>query len=372
VKRLRPPSLLLLVLAILVAACGETAASSSTTTTIPPVPFDEDADLPGGSPEFLGGAEEEALTTGAYFTVARPFAVIERSPIEEDFDGQFTFLGDIVEVDGTLHLFRTGLNSWPVPSGTAYHTSTDGFEWPEISDESVFDSETVEFAEVAASAFSVFVEADGTWVMYFNTLNQTGQPARIGRATAPQPLGPWTPDPVPVLEPGTATSWDGLLVAGGGVFEVDQGYIMFYFGANRQRTDAAGVATSADGITWTKVDDPATTESRYAESDPVLEADAEWEIRSLGGLDVVRTDAGFVMVYANKTGTRAGIATSPDGFTWTKYQNNPVFDCNIQVPDLNCGGYEINRFDDTWFLYFNGGSRGGSDIYVATYEGIDF
>jgi hypothetical protein len=363
---------LLVLLPLVAAACGDTAASSTTTTTIASVPFDADTDLPGGPPDFTGQAEEGALTSGAYFVVARPFAVIEHSPIEEDFDGQFTFLGDIVEVDRTLHLFRTGLNDWPVPSGTAYHTSTDGFEWPRVDEGSVFDSDTVEFAEVAASVFSVFVEDDGTWVMYFNTLNTTGLPARIGRATAPGPLGPWTPHPTPVLEPGAATSWDGLLVSGGGVFKVDQGYIMFYFGANRQRTDAAGVATSVDGIAWTKFDDATTTDARYAESDPVLEADAEWEIRSLGGLDVVRTEDGFVMVYANKTGTRAGVATSPDGFTWTKYENNPVFDCNIQVPDLNCGSYEINRFNDAWFLYFSGGSRGGSDIYVATYEGTDF
>jgi predicted GH43/DUF377 family glycosyl hydrolase len=208
--------------------------------------------------------------------------------------------------------------------------------------------------------------------MYFNTLNLTGLPARIGRATAPGPLGPWTPDPDPVLQPGEAGTWDSLLVAGGGVFKTEQGYIMFYFGANRQVRDAIGVATSPDGVTWTKFDDLSTTDALYAESDPVLVADAEWEIRSLGGADIVRTDDGWVMVYGNKTVTRAGIATSPDGFTWTKYESNPVFDCNIQAPDLNCGSYEINKLDGTWFLYFSGGNRGGSDIYVATYEGSDF
>ncbi|MDH3730572.1 MAG: hypothetical protein OES13_05560 [Acidimicrobiia bacterium] len=365
--------LILLLLLLVAAACGDSGEGAS--TTIAPVPFDEELDAPAStqvSADDLGKVEEEALGTGAQFVVARPFAIIERSPQEDDFDGDFTFLGDIIEQDGMLHLFRTGLSNWPSPSGTAYHTSTDGFEWLRVSEQSVFDSDTIEFAEEAASPFSVLVEDDGTWTMYFNTINLTGLPARIGRATAPGPLGPWTPDPEPVLQPGPDGAWDSLLVSGGGVFKTNQGYIMFYFGANRQVRDAIGVATSSDGANWTKLDDPQTTETLYAESDSVLAADAEWEIRSLGGADVVRTSDGWVMVYGNKTTTRAGIATSPDGFTWTKYENNPVFDCNIQVPDLNCGSFEINKLDDTWFLYFSGGNRGGSDIYVATYEGADF
>ena len=121
---------LLVHLALISAACGD--AGAAPTTTIASVPFDEEVDAPVDTSvgaDDLGQAEEEAVTTGAQFLVARPFAIVERSPIEEDFDGRFTFLGDVIEVDGTLHLFRTGLNNWPVPSGTAYHTSTDGFEW---------------------------------------------------------------------------------------------------------------------------------------------------------------------------------------------------------------------------------------------------
>jgi len=80
---------------------------------------------------------------------------------------------------------------------------------------------------------------------------------RIGRATAPSPDGPWTVDAKPVLEPGAAGAWDDLRVDAPSVLNTKDGYVMYYAGT-QQASGATqiGMATSADGITWKKADTP--------------------------------------------------------------------------------------------------------------------
>jgi hypothetical protein len=59
----------------------------------------------------------------------------------------------------------------------------------------VFSTDDVPFAEVGALVTSVLVEDDGTWVLYFSVGHfPASNPSAfaIGRATAPDPLGPWT------------------------------------------------------------------------------------------------------------------------------------------------------------------------------------
>jgi hypothetical protein len=58
-----------------------------------------------------------------------------------------------------------------------------------------------------------------------------------------------------------------------------------------------GLATSADGINWTKYDDPSTTEAPYAKSDPVLQpSPSGWDAEDVI-CSVMKTDTGWEMLY---------------------------------------------------------------------------
>jgi predicted GH43/DUF377 family glycosyl hydrolase len=90
------------------------------------------------------------------------------------------------------------------------------------------------------------------------------------------------------------------------------------------------MATSTDGISWTKYDDPGTTELPYKESDPVLTlgGTGEWDAISAFGARVLETPSGWEMFYTGTDGSggRAiGYAWSADGIHWVKDAANPIF-----------------------------------------------
>src|SRR5687767_14449720 len=104
-----------------------------------------------------------------------------------------------------------------------------------------------------------------------------------------------------------------------------------YYASNTPNGPAGGIgiATSDDGITWTKYDDP-TTGGAYAESDPIFGAGEEgaWDALSVFQPNVVRTENGYVMLYSgikNPSPPQRGFAFSEDGLTWTRHTQNPVF-----------------------------------------------
>ena len=112
------------------------------------------------------------------------------------WDGQYTDPGAVLYHDGQFHMFRNGFVGWPARVRIGYLVSDDGITWIEPQEEPTLDTLDVPYAEVTALASSAYVEDDGTWVLYFYTWNTTsgsGQGA-IGRATADNPLGPWTID----------------------------------------------------------------------------------------------------------------------------------------------------------------------------------
>ncbi len=68
-----------------------------------------------------------------------------------------------------------------------------------------------------------------TWVLYFNETDAPTNPSsRILRATAPAPTGPWTIDEKPVLETGEGLAWDSQFVALMSVCPYEDGFALFY------------------------------------------------------------------------------------------------------------------------------------------------
>lgn len=298
----------------------------------------------------------------------------------EDWDNRYTDPGTVIYHDGLFHMFRNGFKGWPASVEIGYLTSEDGLTWTEVTPDPVFWTDDAPFDTVAALASSALIEDDGTWVLYFYLWPRTGggsDPGSVARATASDPLGPWTMDETLVLIPGSVGSWDAAQVSAPSVVKTDQGYQMFYTGISADGEFAIGMATSADGITWQKYDDPETTNALYAESDPVfVKADSPdaWDGTKVHQSRVVLTPDGLVMMYRSSVGADRdkayGLATSSDGINWQRVGTEPVF----SDADTGLRGIwfsELEYHDGTYYAFFEiqRGFLSQTDIYVGTYQG---
>lgn len=263
-------------------------------------------------------------------------AAIEHGP-SGTWDGRYTDPGAVLFHDGVFHMFRNGFAAWPAPVSIAHHISSDGLAWEPVGDAPILAPEDAPFYHLAYLASSVMVEDDGTWVLYAYTWvdQQTSPGMQIIRATAPAPDGPWTFHAEPLLTAGPTGTWDEFGVTVPAVVKTDDGYLMFYSGyASEFPAQAIGMATSTDGITWTKHDNPATTDALYAESDPVFTAaHVPWDADVAHQPHVVATPDGLVMLFRTFTGRQQniayGLATSTDnGLTWHSSAAEPVLRWN--------------------------------------------
>jgi predicted GH43/DUF377 family glycosyl hydrolase len=160
---------------------------------------------------------------------------------------------------GTYRLYFTGLDSDAARSiGYASAPEVPATKHPDnsswsarsqvlASDGSGFDADEVAHPSV--------IKDGTTYVMYYAGFDSGGT-ARIGRATATTPNGPFTRGANPVLDVGLPTAFDATSVKDPVVTKVAAGdYRMLYTGVETlegRLIERVGYATSADGLTWTK------------------------------------------------------------------------------------------------------------------------
>lgn len=127
----------------------------------------------------------------------------------------------------------------------------------------------------------------------------------------------WSEPPRIVLSPRPETGWEDTINRPV-VLKREDGYHLWYTGQSDGRS-AIGYATSADGVSWKRTSDK-----------PVLSPDKAWEKVAVMCPHVLWDQNAklFRMWYSGGEQYEPdaiGYATSPDGRTWNKFANNPVF-----------------------------------------------
>src|SRR5215216_4280334 len=275
--------------------------------------------------------------------------------------------GAVLFHDGKFHMFFNSFTAWPGTIKIGYAISEDGYHWEMAQEEPVLVSDQVPFGKGKADVSSGLVLEDGTWVLYFHTI-QDGQ---IGRATATSPLGPWSIDSEPLLVPGSKGAWDELGLEWPCVVQEDA-EMRLYYGVKTKEGHAISFAISTDGVHWTKYNDPSTTEAQYAESDPVFTSQAKWEYNKVDRPRVARSPEGWVMIYQAGTSVdQRGLAISNDGISWEVYPENPIFSTDV-FPIRKAKSWDTNLLyhDGAYYYFMEIGTLDGTDLYLAKHEGL--
>jgi len=229
--------------------------------------------------------------------------------------------GAFAIVNGGYHAFLVGFGAERGDQRPYYATSPDGVGWT-VAEADPLAQLGLELYPPGPIPYSALVETDGGWVMYlWGVTDPSGFRSSIWRATAADPAGPWTADPEPVLR-GDADGWDSLGVDSPSVVRTADGYLMAFVGADLADRNTAhiGVATSTDGVTWTKHEGPVISPGLCGDFDD----------RSVTQPRLFASGGGYALLYSGNGLTRndaaIGVATSADGVAWTCAGTSPLLD----------------------------------------------
>jgi predicted GH43/DUF377 family glycosyl hydrolase len=210
-----------------------------------------------------------------------------------------------------------------------YATSTDGGTWTKYEGNPVLDVGPNGSWDNESMRVNSVIRDNNIYKMWYTGALALG---RLGYATSVDGIN-WTKYAGnPVMDVGSAGSWDNEGIGLGSVISDTGIFKMWYTGVDSDFATSVGrlgYATSADGINW----------NRYA-GNPVLDVGSggSWDDAWIFDPYVIRDGSSLRMWYSgsddqicNSGGSellRIGSATSPDGVTWNKSTNNPVLDVN--------------------------------------------
>jgi len=274
---------------------------------------------------------------------------------------------NVTVVNDTFYMFYNGSANFPsVPSSIGLGKSIDGINFTKNPANPILSADGNGFDAYNVGCGVLFY-TNGTWNLYYAGRSAApNQPGNvIGRANSNNPNGPWIRSNDTLLTVGSTGEWDDEFINPQSILVTDTGLVMYYWGGNTwtgsNRLTQIGMAVSTDdGYTWQKYDDPTTTSAPYAESDPVLKAGAagSYDDAGIWGCSVIKQSTKWEMIYTGDDGLYESIcyATSSDGITWVKYENNPVMTTS-QDPLTNYflqGAFSV-FWNNKYYMYYDYG-----------------
>jgi len=285
----------------------------------------------------------------------------------DEWDDGAVWFPSVIKDGDTLRMWYSGGDEriWDAPfQKIGYAWSLDGINWnrydgnPVITPELSWEGREINFC-------TVLKDMDTLKMWYGAGSKPGGLPTLIAYATSFDGIT-WSKHPEPVIQLGSTLDWDDDVIAPHSVIKEGGEYKMWFWAGRpgfpfEESLPQIGLATSADGIQWTKYDDPATTEAPFASSDPALKvgSSTEWDSHRVANPIVLSTESGYEMWYSGlkapintSTKLEIGYATSADGIQWTKSPENPVIPDNSFSWGKGIYGGSILKYDGDYHFWF--------------------
>jgi predicted GH43/DUF377 family glycosyl hydrolase len=246
-------------------------------------------------------------------------------------------------------LYRLWYEAVPGPNqaSVGYATSTDGVSWQKQGIVITPSAGWEGGPNGEVSPQSILVE-NGVYRLWYHSYD--GAKRRIGYAESSDGIS-WTKYADPVLSVGPPGAWDDQAVVEPRVLAVDGGYRMYYGAHHSTGRDAyrLGLATSPDGISWTK-----------SAAGPVFGDDGGEPILDAGA-GIIADASGWHMWFGLAQLQSINYASSPDGISWTPGPSNPVL-----TPNPDSAAADHQGVGDSVSVYRDGAT------YRIMYTGASF
>ncbi|MCK5559182.1 MAG: hypothetical protein KAJ51_01255 [Thermoplasmata archaeon] len=237
-------------------------------------------------------------------------------------------------------------------------------EWVKYSANPILPVSSSGWDDYGTAKCSVIYNGSGYMMWYEGRPGSIGW--EIGLATSQDGIQ-WTKySGNPVLKMGTGGSWEDLCLSGPTVIFDGNTYKMWYMGESSSISWKIGYATSSDGINWIKYP-----------GNPVLVqgAGGSWDEKYVGFPSIYFDGIKFTMWYSGgdiNDNRKIGIATSYDGINWIKYQNNPIM-AGSGGNNVGVGGLNVIR-DGNQFLgwYYNRATNFYMINHASSIDGINW
>ena len=272
-----------------------------------------------------------------------------------------------VEHLGTIYLFYAGYNgsAWKIGVATAPTDGFTGVGFTKYASNPILSGGAAGTWDEnhVADPFVMYDHDAGVWKMWYRGMDTSAGTFGIGYATASSPFGPWTKYASnPVLT--NTEAWEGNYVFLPSVLkEGASDYKMLYTGNEPASNNGRiGLATSSDGISWTK----------YA-SNPVLSpSGAGWMAASVfSSRTLIKAGSTYYVLFSGKSSSvgfsKSGYSTSSDLHSFTLSTNNPLLSATrawesgeTENPNALYLGGKYYIFYDAWY----GGAIGVAGVAV--------
>ena len=223
------------------------------------------------------------------------------TPTPGEWDAYMVLAPYVLRENGQYKMWYTGCATSAVLDRIGYATSPDGINWTKHPLNPVFEQGTTLW-ESGAVAYPCIIPYSNGYKMWYGGYSANISETGIGYATSPDGITWERYTGNPVMSPGASGQWDHV-VFGPRVLYIDNNYYMFYTGETVvYQSDKIGLATSVDGLAWTKYP-----------SNPVLKPTVgQWD-GSRTNLGSVLMDSDTLKMYytgMNSSNMQIGLATS--------------------------------------------------------------